>query len=226
MPKKTNSTLQMESDELYQKAELCFQYGELVKAGSLLRTAINKNPHNSNAHRALGQVLQEKGKFTSSTAAYAASTMLNSTLDIGILELAESYERQKSFQQAEAFYKKILNGSTQIHRVLIGLARIEASKKNWLNALRRLKEAEIAVPNSASINYSMGLIYRQKGELLNAQKKLTKAHRLNNKSPGIMAQLALVQLKQGNVKAARTVASKCIKVSPNNESAKQILEKL
>ena len=158
MPTKAHEKPTVESDELYKKGLALLESGALIQAGSLLRTVINTNPQNSSAHNALGKVLQKRDQLSSSTAAYCSAAVLSSQLNSTIIDLATSYERQKNYSQAQALYKKALQESIDKHKSLMGLARINAIKGNWEDALKQMKEADSLLPNNASINYNMAIL--------------------------------------------------------------------
>ena len=73
---------------------------------------------------------------------------------------------------------------------------------NYAEAIRQLRTARSAAPNSGAVNYALGLAYIGAEQKPEAREALTRAVRDRNAAPGAYLQLGLVSLQLGDRAAA------------------------
>ena len=190
---------------------------------TLLRTALEVNPNDPNAHYSLGNALQEKGDLKNAILSYQTVLELTPNDPDTYFLLGTAFQKQGSTKDAINAYKLALElkpNDTDAHNSL-GICLMREG--NIKGATEAFNTALRLTPNSPEVHCNQGMLSNNIGNFDEAIKSYRKAIELKETYPEAQNNLGNVFKQIGDFKSAIDAYKLAIKLKPDFPEAQKNL---
>jgi tetratricopeptide (TPR) repeat protein len=228
-----NEALAINSDSFlanYFAANANVRVNNKSSVNKYLKRSLDQAPGFFPANYMLAEAYLQSRDIDSAIKYYQAAA--DSKADGGVLiKLGLLYEQKKRKKDAVAAYKKFIEHYADNFIGYNQLAWMYARDGEQLDeALKLAKKADELQPGNASVNDTLGWIYFQKNEYLEAKRHLSIANKVSKGNDAdVLYHLASLEFAMGKSASAKTLVEKALGSSTNFESisqAKELLKKL
>ena len=233
-----------EDDYPFNLGLLALQQKQLALAETHFRDAADREPDNAEDRAFLIYTLDKSGKKAEATAAREVATDAFGEKGLPLLKFdvtsADSLTKYQRIMpqlditslrlelegpqlQQGASVEPVASGNGAVAHIRRGqqemhAGRLDAAEKEFSTAL-------VTDPNNASAHRELGEIYRRRGKLDDAARELQLSLATRD-SAAVRTTLARVYLEQKKYDLARAEIEKAIKIAPNYQEAKELLNHL
>jgi tetratricopeptide (TPR) repeat protein len=206
------AVLQLEPNDTYSALWLARLYGfenQPDQAEKVLRGILQRDSENEPALEQLSQLLIDEGR------AQEAISLLTKATDDGASPdlygtLGDAYSHAHDYPNAEAAYRKAIQGDPSDASHRHGLAQALMAQQKYAEALAEFKKLTQLEPNSADNYLRMAALERRLGQYAQAQESLTHAQQLAPGSMEVLYNQALLDEDQGQYQEAAKIFSDAI----------------
>ena len=166
-------------------AEVSEAQGNLPRAISEYRAALDENAALPQMHYRLGQLLLRAGDTDADDKAMAefrAELVINPQSAFSFLAMAEIERHQGKLAEASADYGKAIGLEPDLVAARVGLAQTLLAEHQLGAAISQLQTLLASHPESAQAHYAMMLAYRQQGRLQEASNEMSSFQKLQRGS--------------------------------------------
>ncbi len=129
-----------EISNIYHSGVGCLLSGDLKKARSLLKKALDRDPRRVDSHLALASVALQEGRTDEGIELLQQARKLDpKSLEV-LFKLATTFEDAGRFEEAMAIYKELLSGEAENRKAMRALRDIQMNLDNWHDALELQKK--------------------------------------------------------------------------------------
>jgi len=198
----------------------CYMMGQAQKARAAFQQTLKGSEDfagKEEARRRLA-LLGDEGSVKLSTEQLESILKQQPNDPLSRLELAEAYEKQKSFAKAAAEYEQALKINPKLPSALIKLAQLNAGPlQNAEKALEFAKQARELAPGDARVAGVLGAIAYHDGNFTWAYSLLQESARQLANDPTVLHDYAWATYSLGKVSEARELMERTLTVAPAPE---------
>jgi tetratricopeptide (TPR) repeat protein len=195
-------------------AELARRCGDLAYASDLAAQAVELEPASAEFWRSLGDIRHEKMDTDGAMDAFSRALELRPSLPNAWLGKAVVHNQRKEFAQAEQAYSQALVYSkdrTDTARIRVSFADFLKGQKRMTEAIKQLRQAVSATPDSCETMLLLGSYLKENGDLAGAISMFSRvAEKLPNSGKGWLewgkALLLLGKFRESVEKLRKAVA--------------------
>ncbi|MFB6225877.1 MAG: tetratricopeptide repeat protein [Candidatus Paceibacteria bacterium] len=150
-----------------------------------LKKAIELEPTNPELHRKLGNAYAFAGQNDKAKESFRKAIQLKPDYAIAYIQFSNLLASQEKFTQAISLYQPIFSIIKDSPRALFNLGRLyynRNEKGDMDRAKQVLRRAVDLSPNYANALYALGLVYRNKGDVEQAQQYFDKVRKLTGQN--------------------------------------------
>lgn len=173
--------------------QLALTYGDLGKlyqaydfpdaALACFSNAQSLSPEDYRWNYYLASLHQEEGKLDQAMDFLQRTLKKRPDNQAALLRLATIHLDRNSAERAQVLFERVIKINDSSAPALAGLAKIELSRKEFARAIQYLEAALRANPDASSLNYSLGMAYRNLGDAQKAQLHLSKTGPVKPRMP-------------------------------------------
>jgi tetratricopeptide (TPR) repeat protein len=204
--------LKVRSNDSYSALWLARLYrleNEHDEAEKVLRGVLNHEPDNGPALEQLSQLLIDEGRSEEAIELLTQAAGDSASPDIYGL-LGDACSQGKDYTQAEAAYRKALEGDPDSADHLRGLAQALLAQDKYPQALEQYTKLSELEPGTPENYIRMAQLYRRLGKLDQAESSLLRAKQLEPGNLEVLFNEALLYEDQGRFNDALTVLNDAI----------------
>jgi tetratricopeptide (TPR) repeat protein len=177
-----------------------------------LQTALQLDANNMDIYSLLGQIYVKQKRLPEATVEYQALASRQTKPAGSYTAVAALQELQGKPQEAAVWYKKALAADSNAAVAANNLAWIYANGNTELeSALQLAQTAKRALPNSASVDDTLGWVYYRKGLPSLAIDSLKRCVQTDPNNPTYLYHLGMAYVQNGNRDLARQSLEKALK---------------
>jgi tetratricopeptide (TPR) repeat protein len=202
------------------KGEIYLSAGQPAKAFALFKQAAEKAPVFISPKMHMARLLTLQNQPQKALELYQKVESLKPDFVPALLAMAFIHDRQGNLDQAEAWYRKVLVQAPGHPDAANNLAFILSEKKGSTDeALELALIAREKAPKNANVLDTMGWIYYQKGNYLNALSELEESLKLNPDSALACFHYGMALYRNQEFKKARQYFRKALDIDPGFRDA-------
>jgi len=204
---------------------VCRELGSQQAALEHFRSAIELSPQSAEAFNNLGTTLANSENFKEAIPAFRRATELDPTLTTAHLNLGNAVQHLGNNPGVVEEWRLLVaeRPDSAVARVHLGHA-LQFSDR-FDEAAKELQRAVTLAPDLAIAHYYLGQVLRELGDVPGSSYHLGLAVHLNPGNSEFLAEAALVDLQQNNLKVAIDRLRKSIKLNARNARAHYSLAK-
>ena len=200
--------------------------GDLPKAEAAFQQVLAVRDDHVEAWINLGNVQIELGKPRQALEAYQSAAALDRESVAIQKKLGAAHRRLGDPQSARAAYLKAAELEPDDAELWSNLGVIEAEARDWESALERFQKAIRIDPRYASAYSNAGLVLQQLGQMRQAQEYFRQAIGQDPTLDAPYFNLVRLFHQGGRIDEARQVLRELLKLKPEHEQARFVLEQL
>lgn len=189
--------------------------------------AINKSPQNSNAHRQLGLIYEERKQFAKAHLEYLAALKYASNNiyykaaihnDLGLL-----YSKNRQYEKAYEELSIALKLYPDYYEARINLGSLYEENHRYEDALREYQSALRLNPDNDNAHYRIGKLHAKNKQYDRAYSEYHKTLELNPNFASAYFDLGLLLFEKSDIEASIAMFKKGLVVSPDKAMAHSFL---
>ncbi|MFV1984611.1 MAG: tetratricopeptide repeat protein [Thiohalomonadales bacterium] len=197
-----------------------------VQAQQALNQAVTLNPNYALAWYNLGRSFSKQGKYDKAITAYTKAIETRPKYAKARLNLAVLYARKKQYPQAIKLYNEVLQDDPSYASAWINLGITSYKNNNYkASTSALLKVLEFEPDNIKAYQYLAKVELKLKNPN-QAISYLKQAIDRDQKNAIIRLELAIAYIANGSTQLAITELNKALRLQPDNDTVKQLLETL
>jgi Flp pilus assembly protein TadD len=193
--------------------------GDITRAETELKTAMRLGPDIAEPYEKLAEFYLEQNRTAEAAEVYALIAERFPSSLSGELGKIMLLNRTGKHHEAAELANFLAAGNAENWRVLVALGSSLNAAGEAEQALTPLERALALRPNSAEVNYQLGLAQFQLGQIPRAELLLTNALSFDAKHFAAQLQLANTYYVLGKTELALTAFQRALKLKPNDAGA-------
>jgi len=196
-------------------AELQRKQGHLTEAITSYQYILGQNPHSFEVHCCLGNIFKTLKETSKAIESYQSALRIQPDSAEPLNNLSIIYKEQGLLDQAEAICQKALASNPQLHEAHNNLGLIYQEKGLLTQAAICYRRA-LAIRHDYTISSSnLALCLQQQNKLVESEQICNEAIMLNNADSKLWQNLALTQIKTGDLDKAEGNLLRAIQLKPD-----------
>ena len=184
------------------------------------------NADRPSAHLNLGVLYTQSGKFDKAEAAYRTALRVDPSFVQAYVNLADLYRLQGQDDQGERILREALTIAPRNADVHQALGLLLVRHKRMPEAVKALGQSARLRPDNTHYSYVYAVALHTIGRSQEAIKVLKKAHARHPNDREVLYALVVFNRDMGNLDAAGQYAEKLIVLSPQDPTARRLLNQL
>ncbi len=202
------------------KGEIYLKSGEHSTALEHFKMAVEKMPDFISPHMHIAAYYKQKGQFHKALAEYQVVEKSQPSYLPAIMAMAVLYDRLENYAMAVVYYRKVLSLSPKHPDAANNLAYIlSEDEKSVDEAFELAKIARQQKAKDPNVLDTMGWLYYQKGNYLNARSELQESLKLNPDSPLTCFHYGMTLYRNQEFEKARQFFKKALDLDPGFRDA-------
>ena len=176
----TNSFIYTDLGKLYRNMN------EYEKAEAAFKKSLSLDPNQSDTYGyGLGYLYLEQDRFAEAETAFKKALELDSNNEMANMGLGDLYREVGRYDESEAVFLKIISTNPKSESYL-GLAWLYIHQERYDDAVEAGQNFLTNIREKAEVYYTIGVAYREQGDIANAKAAFTKAVELNPDHTGFI----------------------------------------
>jgi len=185
----------------------------------------------------LGEEAYQKGDYFTALKHFNRAKSLNKDIDLKdkitplYIKIGDKYFNEGNFDKAISYYQKAINNDKSVYEKIkdklfkayknYGIKLYK--QKQYISALKYLKEAEKIKSEDIDIIYYLGNLYLKTGDLKKSLKYFEKYLSYKPSDAEILKKMAIIYLESGNIVQAKKYAEKLLALNKSKDVANFII---
>jgi tetratricopeptide (TPR) repeat protein len=174
----------------------------------------------------LGILYADLGDLKKAEENYLEALRIDNKFYPSKMNLALLYNREGKNKKAEILLKDVVKNHPEISQAFYSLGLLEAEMGNYKASAQYLNKASEEMPENSRIYFNLAKVLQYLNKIPEAEKAYLKAYALEPYNGDYLAAIFDFYMKNGQTAKAKEYLKKWINIYPNDQEAKDLLDRL